>query len=90
MSNEKSVMQGVQEVANHFGRIDYAVNNAGGGGPIRPSSEVSAAEFRAVIDLNMVGLWIGQREQIKQMLRQEPLKSLYKKPFTCDMRNLKY
>ncbi|KAH8808646.1 oxidoreductase [Xylogone sp. PMI_703] len=74
MTNEESVVQGIQKVINYFGRIDYAVNNAGGAlNSLCPSTDLSAADFRAVMDLNVTGLWIGQREEIKQMLKQEPL-----------------
>ncbi|EXJ63359.1 uncharacterized protein A1O5_11680 [Cladophialophora psammophila CBS 110553] len=72
MANESSVVQAVQQVIDRFGRIDIAVNNAGIGGSILPSTETSVQDFHKVIDINLIGLWIGQREVIRQMLKQEP------------------
>lgn len=72
MASEESVVDGVGQVAQRFGSIDIGVNNAGKPGALLPSTELSAQEFREILDVNTVGLWVGQREEIKQMLRQEP------------------
>ena len=71
--DEKSIEDGVAETAASFGRIDIAVNNAGVSGPIRPSTEVSLAEWLKVVSVNLNGVWLCQRAQIKQMLKQESL-----------------
>lgn len=71
MAEESSIVQAVQQVVDRFGRIDIAVNNAGIGGPLGPSTEMSAQAFHKVIDINLIGLWIGQREVIRQMLKQD-------------------
>jgi len=46
----------VQAVVEHFGRVDFLVNNAGGQFPARPS-EISDRGWRAVVDLNLNGTW---------------------------------
>ena len=48
----------VDETVSAFGRIDHLVNNAGvvSFGSIE---SVSEAEFRRVIDVNLVGCWLG-------------------------------
>ncbi|KAH7068619.1 short chain dehydrogenase/ reductase [Paraphoma chrysanthemicola] len=71
VSNESSIIEAMQKVIKSFGRIDIAVNNAGIGGPVAPSTEVSIDAYRAVIDVNMIGLWVCQREEIKHMLCQD-------------------
>lgn len=71
MAVESSIVQAVQQVVDRFGRIDIAINNAGIAGPMGPSTELSAQDFHKVIDINLIGLWIGQREVIRQMLKQE-------------------
>jgi NAD(P)-dependent dehydrogenase (short-subunit alcohol dehydrogenase family) len=63
MASEESVVDGIGEVVQRFGSINIAVNNAGIGGPLRPSTQLSAKEFRNVLDINMVGLWVAQREK---------------------------
>lgn len=74
LAKEESIVKGIQEVVDRFGRIDVALNIAGMPGSLKPSTEISAEEFRKVVDVNMVGLWIAQREEVRHMLRQEGVK----------------
>jgi hypothetical protein len=46
-------------------------------GPLVPSTTILDQGFSSVLDLNLKGLWLGQREEIKQMLEQEPLDGKY-------------
>ncbi|KAF4950237.1 hypothetical protein FGADI_8325 [Fusarium gaditjirri] len=73
ISDEASVIGAMKSAAKKFGRIDIAINNAGVGGPIKPSTETSLEEYRKVIDINTIGLWLCQREELKQMLSQDPI-----------------
>lgn len=73
VSDEGPVVQAIQNVVARFKRIDIAFNNAGIGGPVKLSTDVSAEKYRRTIDINMTGLWLSQREEIKQMLSQEPV-----------------
>lgn len=72
VTNEKAVVEAVQKVVDTFGQLTIAVNNAGLGGPIRPTAEMALEDYRRIIDLDLVGLWVAQREEIKHML-QNPL-----------------
>jgi NAD(P)-dependent dehydrogenase (short-subunit alcohol dehydrogenase family) len=72
MAEEQTILSGMQLIIQTFGRIDYAVNNAGFGGTLGISTNISTTDFRKVLDVNMTGLWIAQREQIRQMMKQEP------------------
>lgn len=56
-------------VTGHFGELHMAVNNAGIGGQIKPSGELSAEEWRRVIDVNLSGVQYGLRYQIPAMLK---------------------
>lgn len=49
------------EVAERFGAIDLWVNNAGVLAPIAPLRDVDAAAFRAHVDVNLTGVFIGSR-----------------------------
>lgn len=71
VSDETSVAQAVRTAVKNFGRIDIALNIAGIPGPLKPSTDVSLEEFRKVIDVNMTGMWLCQREELRQMLLQE-------------------
>lgn len=73
VGNEESCIDCVRTAAKAFGRIDYVLNNARIGGNQKPTVEQDCAELAKVLNLNFVGLWICQREQVKQMLSQEKL-----------------
>lgn len=47
-----------------FGGLDGAFNNAGILGPLAPAPEISAAEWRAVIDANLSAAFFGAKHQI--------------------------
>ncbi|KAJ5760875.1 hypothetical protein N7520_008031 [Penicillium odoratum] len=73
VGNEQSCIDCVRTAAKTFGRIDYVLNNVGIGGNHIPTVEQDSAELHKVLNLNFVGLWICQREQVRQMLTQEKL-----------------
>lgn len=73
VTDEDSMVSAHAEIVQRFGRIDYAVNNAGSTGPLALTETVSSKDFRTIFDINVAGVWLGQREQIRQMLKQEPL-----------------
>jgi NAD(P)-dependent dehydrogenase (short-subunit alcohol dehydrogenase family) len=54
-----------------FGRIDILVNTAGVIGPIEtPAQEVSAQDFRFVLDVNVVGTFLACKAAIEPMIAQ--------------------
>ena len=71
VSDEKSVEDGMRETVSAFGGIDIAVNNAGIAGPTIPTTEVAVDDWRKVLNVNLTGVWMCQRAQIQQMLKQE-------------------
>ncbi|KAF4448363.1 oxidoreductase short-chain dehydrogenase reductase [Fusarium albosuccineum] len=75
VGNDKPLVEAIQKVVDELGRIDIAVNNAGVGGSIMNSTDLSVEDYRKVIDVNMVGLWVSQREEIKHMLKQDPIQT---------------
>lgn len=72
VTDETSIVAAHRTAVELLGRIDYAVNNAGTPGVMKPSTESSSAEFRFGIDINLFGVWMGQREQLKLMEAQAP------------------
>ncbi|EXJ69815.1 uncharacterized protein A1O5_06887 [Cladophialophora psammophila CBS 110553] len=71
VTNESSIVSAHKAAVERFGRIDYAVNNAGTPGHMVASSESSFSEFKFGIDVNLFGVWMCQREQLKQMESQQ-------------------
>lgn len=53
-----------------FGRLDYAFNNAGIEGQMGTTAEGSEENFDRLIAINLKGVWLSMRYEIRQMLRQ--------------------
>ncbi|EMQ94558.1 3-oxoacyl-[acyl-carrier protein] reductase [Xanthomarina gelatinilytica] len=68
VSNSKEVEQMVAHTMETFGRIDYAVNNAGIEGEIAPITELSEASWDKVMNINLKGVFLCMKYQAKAML----------------------
>ena len=65
-------LEGLMEWIGHeFGRLDFAVNNAGGHADFKPLHETPADESDWVFDLNLKSVYNGMRAQIALMLRND-------------------
>jgi NAD(P)-dependent dehydrogenase (short-subunit alcohol dehydrogenase family) len=53
--DETQVRECVRRGVEHFGRIDVLINNAGVGYVMKPLAELSAEDWRLVIDVNLTG-----------------------------------
>jgi len=63
----------VTEAVRHFGRLDYAVNNAAAySGAFALTADFSEAEYDETMAVDLKGVWLGMKYEIKQMLAQEP------------------
>lgn len=71
VASETSIATAVKKTVEMYGRIDVAINSAGISGNPCPTHEMSLSEWQRVIDVNQTGVWICQRELIRQMLGQE-------------------
>lgn len=58
----------VATAVREFGRLDYAVNNAGIGGPAGATADYPIDGWKQVIDINLSGVFYGMRAQIPAML----------------------
>jgi NAD(P)-dependent dehydrogenase (short-subunit alcohol dehydrogenase family) len=63
--NEKTVAFALET----FGKLNYAINNAGIGGKAAPAGEVDIDDWKRVIDINLNGVLYGMRYQIPAMLK---------------------
>jgi NAD(P)-dependent dehydrogenase (short-subunit alcohol dehydrogenase family) len=53
-----------------YGRVDLAFNNAGIEGSVKPLADQTEANFDAVIDTNVKGVWLSMKYEIPRMLEQ--------------------
>jgi NAD(P)-dependent dehydrogenase (short-subunit alcohol dehydrogenase family) len=60
----------VAETVGAFGRVDILVNNAGIAGPTKRITEMTLAEWRQVIDIDLTGAWLASRAAIGYMDKQ--------------------
>jgi NAD(P)-dependent dehydrogenase (short-subunit alcohol dehydrogenase family) len=69
VTDEAAVQRLVARSVEQFGRLDAAVNNAGGGFSGKaPIAEVESSEFRAALELNLTAVFLALRHQIPAMI----------------------
>lgn len=67
---EESIIAAIGTVKEYFGRIDILINNAGVARAV-PAEKQSKADWMAVIDANLTGVYLVAREVGKIMIEQK-------------------
>jgi NAD(P)-dependent dehydrogenase (short-subunit alcohol dehydrogenase family) len=70
VSSEDDVADYVRAAVEKFGTIDAFYNNAGIEGDIAPITKYSLETFRRVLDVNVVGVFLGLKHVLPVMLKQ--------------------
>jgi len=70
VSNEDDVADYVRTAVAKFGTIDVFYNNAGIEGEIAPITRYPLEAFRRVLDVNVVGVFLGLKHVLPVMLKQ--------------------
>jgi len=70
VTSEDEVADYVRATIDKFGTIDVFYNNAGVEGDIKPITQYPLEAFRRVIDVNVVGVFLGLKHVLPVMLKQ--------------------
>jgi NAD(P)-dependent dehydrogenase (short-subunit alcohol dehydrogenase family) len=70
VSKSPDVQALVKTTVDTYGRLDFAVNNAGIGGTSATTGDYTEQDWRRVIDINLTGVWICMKYELEQMLKQ--------------------
>ena len=72
VTDEASVEALFARTREAFGRVDVLFNNAGRSAPGAPIEELSFADWKAVIDVNLHGMFLCARAAVRAMKAQQP------------------
>jgi NAD(P)-dependent dehydrogenase (short-subunit alcohol dehydrogenase family) len=70
VSKSKDVSEMVNTAINTFGKLDFAVNNAGIEGETAPTHECTEENWDKTININLKGVWLCMKQEITSMLKQ--------------------
>lgn len=72
VTDERSVRALFERAMSEFGHLDLLFNNAGVGAPPMSIDEVTLEQWRAVVDVNLTGMFLCTREAFRVMKTQSP------------------
>lgn len=70
VTDEKQVVQMMEDAISHFGTIDFLVNSAGVGGGMSPLEKAPRPEWQRILDINLMGT-IHCCKTVMPILRQK-------------------
>lgn len=70
VSQEAQVVQGMADVVNDFGRVDFVCANSGIGGGAPSFAEFPTETYRRVLSVNLDGVFFTLREACKHMVER--------------------
>jgi NAD(P)-dependent dehydrogenase (short-subunit alcohol dehydrogenase family) len=70
VTNGGQVNAMVARAVEHFGRLDYAVNNAGIINERIAAHEITEEEWDLLIAVNLTAVWLWMKHELTQMVKQ--------------------
>jgi NAD(P)-dependent dehydrogenase (short-subunit alcohol dehydrogenase family) len=70
VANPGEVEALVKKTVDTYGRLDCAFNNAGIEGALQPTTDYDEAMWDRVMSINLKGVWLCMRAELRQMLSQ--------------------
>jgi NAD(P)-dependent dehydrogenase (short-subunit alcohol dehydrogenase family) len=68
VDDEADVLKTIEFAVNKYGRVDLAVNNAGIANETKAIGDSDPANFQAMLQTNVMGLYLCMKYEIQQML----------------------
>ena len=72
LTDETSVDKVFEQIKNQYGRLDVVFNNAGNNVAPAPIGDISVADWKKVIDVNLTGAFMIARGSFNLMREQQP------------------
>jgi NAD(P)-dependent dehydrogenase (short-subunit alcohol dehydrogenase family) len=70
VANMAEVKESIDKTIKTYGRLDYAFNNAGGGGEMASVTECTKENWDYVINVHLTGVWLCMKYEILEMLKR--------------------
>jgi NAD(P)-dependent dehydrogenase (short-subunit alcohol dehydrogenase family) len=71
MSRPDDIQRAVAATVDRFGRLDYALNNAGSEGHAASLDEHTDQSWDQVLDTNLKGMWLCLKHQLQHMINHD-------------------
>jgi NAD(P)-dependent dehydrogenase (short-subunit alcohol dehydrogenase family) len=71
VTQEEDHLRLIQYISEHYETLDFACNNAGVEQMPSKIIDVDVRAFDRLIDVNLKGVWLGMKHQIRYMLKQK-------------------
>lgn len=70
VSKSSDIQALVRKTVETYGQLDFAVNNAGIGGPALKTGDYTEEDWNRVIGINLTGVWLCMKYELEQMVKQ--------------------
>ncbi|NJL92747.1 MAG: SDR family oxidoreductase [Anaerolineae bacterium] len=70
VSQAADVQMLIEQTVETYGRLDFAVNNAGISGTSAATGDYTEQAWNRVISVNLTGVWLCMKYELEQMLKQ--------------------